>query len=143
MPLTDWYPLLDVEGGVTTEAMEALRHVERRQADIEFLLSKGIARAMILLPDLDLKPTPELCAAARTFLLQSAKSSRIRPKQDSYEYRAGGVAESSLPGIRWLQAHGCDCEEGIAALEASVRSHLDSPDRKAALAALAALREKH
>jgi len=143
MPLTDWYPLLDVEGGVHAEALEGLRHVVRRQADIEFLLTNGVSKAMMLLPDLDLKPTPELCAAARIFLLQSAKSSRVRPKQDPREYGAGGDAETSLPGIRWLQAHGCDCEEGIAALEASVRSHLDSPDRKAALAALAALREKH
>ncbi len=50
MPLTDWYPLLDVEGGVPSEALEALRHIERRQSDIEFLLSKGVPRAMMLLP---------------------------------------------------------------------------------------------
>jgi hypothetical protein len=47
-----------------------------------------------------------------------------------------------VDGIRWLQAHGCNCGDGIAALEASVRSHLDSRDRQAALAALAALRQK-
>jgi hypothetical protein len=142
MPLTDWYPLLDEEGGVPAEALEALRHIDRRQSDIEYLLSNGVSRAMMLLPELDLKATPELCEAARTFMLKSAKSSRVRPKQDPREYRAGGDAESSLDGIRWLQSHGCNCDEGIAALEASVRSHLDSPDRKAALASLAALREK-
>jgi len=142
MPLTDWYPLLDEEGGVAAEALEALRHIERRQSDIEFLLSNGVLKAMMLLPQLDLKATPELCEAARTFMLQSAKSSRVRPKQDPREYRAGGDVEGSVDGIRWLQAHGCNCDEGIAALEASVRSHLDSPDRKAALASLAALREK-
>jgi hypothetical protein len=141
MPLTDWYPLLDEEGGVTAEAFEALRHVERRQTDIEFLLTNGVSKAMMLIPDLDLKATPELCEAARTFMLDSAKSSRVRPKQDPREYGAGGDAETSLNGIRWLLAHGCNCDEGIAALEASVRSYLDSPDRKAALAALAALRE--
>ena len=139
MPLTDWYPLLDEEGGVTAEALEALRHIERRQSDIEFLLSNGVLKAMMLLPELDLKATPELCEAARTFMLKSAKSSRVRPKQDPREYQAGGDVEGSVDGIRWLQAHGCNCDEGIAALEASVRSHLDSPDRRAALAALAGL----
>jgi hypothetical protein len=142
MPLTDWYPLLGEESGVSTEALEALRHIARRQTDIEYLLSNGVPKAMMLLPDLDLKATPKLCEAARTFMLQSAKSSRIRPKQDPSEYRAGGDVEGSLAGIRWLQTHGCNCDEGIGALEASVRSHLDSPDRKAALASLAALREK-
>jgi hypothetical protein len=142
MPLTDWYPLLDEEGGVTAEAFEALRHIERRQSDIEFLLTNGVSKAMTLIPALDLQATPELCQAARTFMLNSAKSSRVRPKQDPREYRAGGGAENSLDGIRWLQAHGCNCDDGIAALEASVRSHLDSPDRRAALAALATLREK-
>jgi hypothetical protein len=139
MPLTDWYPLLDEEGGVTAEALEALRHIERRQSDTEFLLTNGVSQAMILLPALDLKATPELCEAARTFMLKSAKGSRVRPKQDPREYRG---SEESVEGIRWLQAHGCNCDEGIAALEASVRSHLDSADRRAALASLAALREK-
>lgn len=141
MPLTDWYPLLDEEGGVTAEAFEALRHIERRQADIEFLLTNGVMRAMTLLPDLDLRATPELCDAARTFMLKSAKSSRVRPKQDPREYR-GSDLEGSAGAIRWLQAHGCNCDEGLAALEASVRSHLDSRDRQAALALVAALREK-
>jgi hypothetical protein len=141
LPLTDWYPLLAEEGGVTTEALEALRHVGRRQADIEYLLSNGVLRAMMLLPELDLKATPELCEAARTFLLKSAKSSRVRPKQDPVEYRSGGDVEGSLDGVRWLQTHGCNCDEGIAALEASVRSHLDSRDRKAALASIAVLRD--
>ena len=139
MPLTDWYPLLDEEGGVTAEAFEALRHIERRQSDTEFLLVNGVSRAMMLLPELDLKATPELCEAARTFILKSAKGSRVRPRQDPREYRG---SEESVDGIRWLQAHGCNCDEGIAALEASVRSYLDSPDRQAALASLAALREK-
>jgi hypothetical protein len=139
MPLTDWYPLLAEEGGVTSEAFEALRHIERRQTDIEFLLTNGVSQAMMFLPQLDLKASPELCEAARTFMLKSAKGSRVRPKQDPQEYRG---SEASVDGIRWLQAHGCNCDEGIAALEASVRSYLDSADRRAALASLAALREK-
>jgi hypothetical protein len=121
MPLTDWYPLLDEEGGVTAEAFEALRHIERRQSDTEFLLVNGVSRAMMLLPELDLKATPELCEAARTFMLKSAKGSRVRPRQDPREYR-GSDAESPWTGFAGSRAHGCNCDEGIAALEASVRS---------------------
>lgn len=142
-PLVNWYGLLDEDSGVRPEAIEALKHVERRQADIEYMLSNGIATAMMLLPDLDLKPTPHLCEAARTFMLASAKISRVRPKQDPRPYVAGGDVEHSLPAIRWLQARGCNCDEGVAALQASVESHQDTPDRKTALASLAGLREKH
>jgi hypothetical protein len=39
-------------------------------------------------------------------------------------------------------ANGCDCDDAVAAMQASVESHLDTPDRKAALAALAALRRQ-
>jgi hypothetical protein len=143
MPLDEWYPLLEEDGGVRTEALEALLHVDRRQTDIEFLLKNNVPKAMMLLPDLDLKATPELCQAANTFMVTGAKSSRVRPKQDPREYRAGGDLEASVQAVRWLQAHGCNCDEGLAAMEASVLSHLDSPDRKIALATLAELRGKH
>jgi hypothetical protein len=140
--LMDWYPLLDPSSGVRPEALEALRHVERRQADIEDMLSYGILMAMMLLPELDLQPTPQLCSSAQTFLLKAAKESRVRPKQDPRPYEAGSYADQSLPGIRWLVAHGCDCDEGIAALEAATQSYIESPARNQAVAALAQLRKK-
>jgi hypothetical protein len=143
-PLTDWYNLLDESSGVQTEAIEALKHVERRQRDIEEMLTYGIPRAMMLIPDLDLKPTSQLCEAARAYLLKNAKGSRIRPKQDPVRYTADGgtYLERSLTGVRWLQSHGCDCEEGLAAVQASIETYLDSPDRQKALAAIAELRKK-
>ncbi len=141
-PLMDWYPLLEEKGGVRGEALEALRHVERRQADIEDMLSWGITQAMILLPELNLEARPQLCEAARAFLMKNAKETRVRPKQDPREYASGGYVEQSQPGIRWLMAHGCDMDEAIAAMQKSVETFIDTPDRRAALAALAALRKK-
>jgi hypothetical protein len=106
------------------------------------MLSYGIIMSMKLLPELDLQPTPQLCESARTFMLKNAKESRVRPKQDPRPYDpANGVLEY-LPGIRWLVSHGCNCDEGIAALQASVESYIESPERNKAIAALAELREK-
>jgi hypothetical protein len=139
-PLWDWLPLLQEDSGVHGEALEAVRRLERRQTDIRDMLGWGVPRAMTLLPELDLKATPELCQAARAYLIKSAKESRVRPKQDPREYRAGGEVENSLTGIRWLMANGCDCDDALAAMQASVETFLDTPDRKAALASLAALR---
>jgi hypothetical protein len=141
-PLWDWLPFLQEDSGVHVEALEAVRHLERRQTDIGDMLGWGVPRAMTLLPELDLKATPELCQAARAFLIKSAKESRVRPKQDPREYRAGGDVENSLAGIRWLIANGCDCDDAVTAMQASVETFLDTPDRKAALAALAALRRQ-
>ena len=140
--LMDWYPLLDPENGVRDEAFAALRHMERRQSDIEDMLGWGVPVAMYLLPDLDLKPTPKLCEAGKAYLVKHAKETRIRPKQDPAPYPSNDVFEKSVPAIRWLMAHGCDCAEEITALEGTVLSYLDSPNRKAALATLAELRAK-
>jgi hypothetical protein len=139
--IVNWYPLLDPESGVQAEALEALRHDPARQAQIEDMLGYGIHRAMTLLPDLDLQPTPTLCQAAGAFFVQTAASSHLRKRDDPVPYNAQVGFHELLPGIRWLTAHGCNCDEGIAALDASARTYLDSPARHILLADLAALRQ--
>lgn len=140
-PLTHWYELLDEESGVRPEALEALRHIERRQNDMEEMLSYGILRAMILLPDLDIKATPHLCQAADAFLLKHAQSWSAGP-EDAAEYEPGDV-ERCLPGMQWLVSHGCDCSAGLHAVEQAVRSHRDSPARKSVLAIVAEFNKKN
>jgi hypothetical protein len=139
--ITNWYPLLEAEGGVQAEALAALRLDPSRQPQIEEMLGYGIHRAMTLLPDLDLQPTPALCQAAGAFLLKTATGSHLRKRDDPVPYTAQVSFHELLPGIRWLVAHGCNCDEGIAALDASARTYLDSPDRRKLLADLAALRQ--
>ena len=139
--IMNWYPLLDPESGVQAEALEALRHDPARQTQIEEMLGYGIHRAMTLLPDLDLQATPALCQAAAAYLLKSATGSHLRKRDDPVPYTAQVSLHENLPGLRWLLAHGCNCDEGIAALDASARTYLDSPDRRKLLADLAALRQ--
>jgi hypothetical protein len=141
-PVVNWYGLLEDEGGVRAEALETLRHVARRQADIEDMLGYGIPKAMMLLPDLDLEPRPQLCAAAQAFLHKRAQDAQRRPADEPAAYTSEGYVAESLPGIRWLQSHGCDCDASLAAVDAMVRTYRDSPERQQILAALAALRRK-
>ena len=138
-PLTEWYALLDEQSGVRQEALQALRRVPRRQADIQDMLAHGIPMAMILVPDLDLKPGPELCEAARAYLRKRAAEIRIEPPHDPVPYTAAGYVAESLPGVRWFQDNGCDCTQGIHELESAVETHLDSPIRQKTLASLAEL----
>ena len=139
--IMDWYPLLDAESGVQAEALEALRHDPARQAQIEDMLGYGVRRAMTLLPDLALEPTPALCEAARKFFLKTATGSHLRKRDDPVPYSSQVSFHELLPGIRWLTAHGCNSDEGIAALDESARTYLDSPERQKLLADLAALRQ--
>ena len=140
-PLWDLSDLLQERSGVRTEALEAVRRLERRQKDIEGMLEAGVPRALPLIPDLDLQPTAALCEAAGNYLRKYAKESRVRPKQDPRAY-SGAWVEESLPALRWLISRGCDCDATVAAMEASVGTFLDTPARKNALAALAELRKK-
>jgi hypothetical protein len=138
--LVKWYGLLDPEGGVREEALAALRTHERRQGDVEEGLTYGVQAVMRLVPELDLKPTPELCQAARSYLKVAAKGLHIR-NRDPYPYEAQDSIDGSFPAIRWFTAHGCNCDEGITALETVARTYLDSPDRQKLLTALAGLKQ--
>ena len=137
--LAEWFPLLLPESDVRQEALEAVKKMGRRQGDIEDGLGYGIPLAMRLVPELELKPTPELCAAARAYLQKNAGELRVKRNPRPYEKTA--AVDWAAPGIQWLQANGCNCSVGIAALETAIGTHLDSPDRRAALAQLAALKQ--
>jgi hypothetical protein len=140
-PLWDWFDLLYEQSGVRAEAIEAVRHLDRRQSDMEEALGYDVPMAIRLIPDLDLQPTPRLCEAAGNYLRKTAKETRVRPKQDPREYGGTWVAES-LPALRWLMSHGCDCDATIAAMEASVSTFIDTPARNATLSQLAELRKQ-
>jgi hypothetical protein len=141
-PVSHWYALLEEDGGVHTEALDRLRHLARRQSDIEDMLSYGIPKAMMLVPDLDLEATPRLCAAAQAYLQKRAHDARLPAKDEASPYTSEGYVLESLAGIRWLQSRGCNCDDGLAAVEAAVQSYLDSPERQNVLASLAELRRK-
>ena len=40
-------------------------------------------------------------------------------------------------------SHGCDCDEGITAIETEIKTYLDSPDGQKLLASLAELKQPH
>jgi hypothetical protein len=139
-PLRDWFSLVEPDSGVRSEALEALKTVERRQSDVQEGLNDGFQAFMELVPDLDLKYSPELCQAAQVFLRKTADGMRITDS-DPHPYQTNKYLESSLRGVRWFTAHGCNCGGGIAAIETCVRAYVDTPDRRQMLALLASLKE--
>jgi hypothetical protein len=92
---------------------------------------------MQLVPELDLQPTPKLCEAAKAYLLKEAKEYRLKDRAP-YPYEAQFSIDGAVPAIRWFESHGCNCDEGIAALRAVAMTYLDSPARQKLLASLSA-----
>jgi hypothetical protein len=143
MPLTQWYELLDPKNAVRKETVEALRTIDRRQGDIEEMVARGIPFYMTLVPELDLKPTPELCRSAQAYLAFVAQS-KLAGGQDPYPYQADEYIDDSLQSVKWFTGHGCNCDPGIAEIEKNVRAHyLDSAARRSMLETLAGLKQGH
>lgn len=140
--INDWWELFDGGSGVRTEAIEAFKHMDRRQADIVEMMGYGVMGAMGLMEELDLQSTPQLCQAAHAYFEHRAKYFKRRKIDDPIPYsRKDNDLDESLAGIRWLQARGCHCTEGIALLVAATKTYLDSPDRQQLIDSLEALKQ--
>jgi hypothetical protein len=131
----DWMTLLSKEGGVREEALAKFRTAPRRQADVEEGLGYGIPAFMQFVPELDLQPTPKLCEAGKAYLLKTAKDYRLKDR-DPIAWETQFSVEEVVPAIRWFESHGCNCDEGIAAIRTVVTTYLDSPARQKLLADL-------
>jgi hypothetical protein len=138
--LGDWFDLLDEKNGTRQEALKAYRRVERRQGDVQAYLMEGGYTAMSLVPDLGLKPTPELCAAAQKWLRKNSRGLRLMPGDLARPYSEDPTLTAALEGVRWFCEHRCDCSEGVKALEDALRTYADSPARQRVLEMLASLK---
>ena len=143
-PLWDWQGLLSRDGGVRPEALEAVRKLDHRQADVEQMLEWGIPNALALLPELDVKVTPRLCKAANAMLMKKAANATEHANGHPADFSISGHVhvEESLPALRWLTANGCDCDGANAALQAAIAHYSATREQKAGIEALAALRRR-
>jgi hypothetical protein len=143
-PLWNWQELLSRESGVRPEALEAVRNLDHRQTDLEQMLEWGIPNALALLPELDVKVTPQLCKAATAMLMQKAGYAAEHANSHPADYSTGGhvYVEESLPALHWLTANGCDCDSANAALQAAIAHYSATREQKAGGEALAALRRR-
>jgi hypothetical protein len=124
------------------QALAGARTLDHRTADtVEMLNDNEFAAATVMayLPELDLDPTPALCAAAlkeqfrELVPVYRPTSDDPRPYRQLLE-RLGG--DEAFDPLIWLASHGCDAEPELKQAEDLVRSYQDSPRRAATLAAL-------
>jgi len=137
--LWDWLSLLEKDSGVQQEALAALRTHPNRQADVEYWLGGSIS-TMEYVADLDLKPTPKLCEAARQWCTKFADGMPPQNGEASY-YERKQLLAPALEGLRWFRANGCSLDDGLTAIETGLHTYGDTPHRREMLQQLSELRK--
>jgi len=126
-PLWTSLPLVADDSGVRPEALDAMRRLQRRQADVEAMLENGTA--LDLVPELDLQPTPRLQQLINARAVKDAEYARTFPGGGD-EILERTFIYASLPAMHWLHGKGGDCREGASALKSAVLLYRDTPIRR-------------
>lgn len=137
-PLWEWREFTEHGPELRQRALAGVRKLDRRQADAELMLSRGLDFPMRELPELDLQASPALCAGARRLLGDKLRqiSPAVPGRPWSWEQAA---VDPYLPALAWLLAHGCDCRAELAALESALQAYPRDADRERTERALAGL----
>ncbi len=130
---------LHPDSPVRKEALEFVRHLPNREADVIMMLTSGDERPMRYIGEIDLRPTPELCRAARTWLHQAVLHRKAMSGGEPEGF-VGLEFEDNLDGIAWI-ARNCQCDQELGELEAYARSQRqDAPEVQKVVNAVAAMR---
>ena len=122
---------------VLKEALEAMRKLPNRQAEAVQLLRDKSSFILHFLGDIDVRPTPELCEAARYYLREQAKPYRENPP----EYVLYSALTEGVASIRWISEH-CDCDSELAEIEKAARASGGNPEAEKFIGDVVGMREK-
>jgi hypothetical protein len=123
-PLQDWLYFAEGSDDRAHQAWEGARHAKGRQADATTMLREGKLGRLGDLQDLNLAPTPELCAAYADAL--SREAAKVDRKRTDYLSVAIDL-EGQLTNMRFLLAAHCDLTPVITDLRTRVIAVSDSP----------------
>ncbi len=150
--LRAWLSFAWAPGGIAPDVatyIDGARELDHRNADAVAWLSDPNASSdnwelLRFLPDLDLQPTPQLCAAALG-LIGPELTDAYHPTADNplaypeLDQRLG--QGQPLQALLWLAGQGCPSGPQIDAAETLVKAYQAAPEREAMLAALAAVKK--
>ncbi|MEI9982602.1 MAG: hypothetical protein WDN69_04945 [Aliidongia sp.] len=144
--LKAWLSFAD-DTALRDRALAGGRSLDHRTADAVEMLDDEFAAGTLLryLPELDLEPTPALCAAASR-VLRGDIERVYRPAPDdprSYaEFMDRLRGETILPALALLARHGCDVDAELGAVASLALAYQDDPARAPMLSGLAELRHR-
>ena len=137
-PLPEWQPFIGKGNILEPQAVERIRKVPHRQSDAEAMLHDGNGFPLFHIRQLDLRATPEFCAAASTFLVKNAAAHRPDVPDRAYVMEADQF-DIYLPAMQWLVGQHCDMTAAVSAVQDAVRAYPPAPEREKILATLARL----
>lgn len=122
-PLWDWVPFLATPDQTrVSNALERIRHLERRQGDAEAMLDRGDF-PLGDLGRLDLTPTPALCDKARALLRRNATSLVLKePNSKPYSDIAMQVSDA-IAAMSWLVDYDCSCDAESLSWETMAKAY--------------------
>jgi tetratricopeptide (TPR) repeat protein len=128
-PLSDWAQFFGKDGEFDERAIAAARQLPHRQEEAIDALRRGMTFPLTEYGRLDLQATPELCAAARDFLIAAAASHK--PSTNPDDRSAQNYFEPLAGGMELLTKDSCDLDAAFKALDATFS---DEPGFRAYLA---------
>jgi hypothetical protein len=151
--LRGWLKFAWGPGGIAPDAatyIAGARKLDNRTAAAAAWLADPNERVeagelMHFIPELDLEPTPQLCAAALNVVGEELTEEYHPTADNPLDYselgeRLGGG--QPLQALLWLAGQGCPAAPQIDAAETLVKAYRPAPEREAMLAALAATQVK-
>ncbi len=114
-PLADWAAFFG--GEFNGAAIAGARTLPNRQAEAVDALHRGMTFPLAEYGRLDLHATPELCTAARDFLIAAAASHK--PSADPDDRSAEIYFDPLLGGLEILTKEKCDLDAAVKAIDAS------------------------
>lgn len=124
-PLWDWVPFLAVpDQTLVSNALDRIRHLERRQTDAELMLDRGDF-PLGQLGAFDLTPTPMLCDRARKLLRKRADAlTPQEPNSKPFKDIAVAVGDA-VSAMTWLIDYDCPCAAEAETWEAMAKTYRD------------------
>jgi hypothetical protein len=124
-PLWEWVPFLAApDQTLVSDAVDRIRHLERRQSDAELMLERGDF-PLGQLGAFDLTPTPALCERARKLLSRRADALALKqPNSRPFKDIAVAVGDA-VSAMSWLIDYDCPCAIEAEAWESMAKAYRD------------------
>jgi hypothetical protein len=133
--------LIQPDNPALQQVLDFIHQLPTRQADAVMMLENQQDDILRVLAEINVEPTPRLCAAARSCLHEAVLHRRtgFGPGPNPF---VGAEFDRGIPGIRWI-AKNCGCKAELDEMEAYARDQVqDAPEVQKFLAALAEIKEQ-
>jgi len=124
-PLWEWVPFLATpDQSRVGNALDRIRHLERRQSDAELMLDRGDF-PLGYLGSFDLTPSQSLCEKARALLRRRAEQLTLTESGSKQFTDITAQVGEAVAAMSWLVDYDCPCSAEAQAWESMAKAYRD------------------